>query len=104
MKLILCFFVLALSGCVATQKHAEKTARLLHGITEELAHLYPNNQRIQGLARKTGAHAESGAGFDFSPLFQLLSLLGGPGGLGLGALGIIGTLSPGLKLGKKKKA
>jgi len=103
MKLILCFLVLFCSGCLSSQKYSERSAFLLNELAEEVSHEFPNNQRIQGIAKKTGAHAEDSAGFDLSWIVQLVALCGGPQNLALGGLAMLGMASPGIKLGKKKK-
>lgn len=101
--IILGFFVLACSSCVSSQKYSERSAFLLNELAEEVSFLYPNNQRLQNIAGKTGTHAEESGGLDFSLIVQLIALIGGGGTLTAIGLATAGVISPGVKLGKKKE-
>ena len=103
MRVILCFLVLFCSGCVASQSYVEDTSQILSDLSSEMSLEFPNNQHIANISRKAQAHAEESGGFDLSWIAQILAMCGGGGTLGAIALGLAGTMSPGVKLGKKKK-
>jgi len=93
-----------LSGCVAGSRHVDELTRQVQQLAEEVAHMHPDNHRIPVIAAALARLAESGSALVPPGVIAQLAqyIPGGPGGMVMIVLGLLGIVSPGADVGKNK--
>ena len=94
----------ALCGCVAGSRHVDELTRQVQQLAEEVAHMHPDNHRVPVIAGALARLAESGSALVPPGVVAQLAqyIPGGPGGIVMIVLGLLGIASPGADVGKNK--